>query len=401
MKTTLRRALLTALPLLAGLAACKATPDYSRPLPAGWPALIPLAPDEPRPSFAEEWYARDELLPALERSLEWTARPHARQFFPIEGISHERALASLERFREVLTGSEGPADFEQHLAREFTVYKSAGWDGRGGGVLFTGYFTPILEGSTTADARYRYPLYALPPDLAKGPQGEILGRQLAGGGLEPYPTRRAIEAGALLAGQGLELVWLADPLDAFVAHVNGSAFVRLPDGDMLRLGYAGKNGREYTSLGQELVQDGQLGQDEVSLPAIRAWARAHPEQLDEYMGRNESYVFFTPIDGNPRGSLNVEVSAGRTLATDKTLFPRGALTFVDTELPDDGGRSARYKRFLLDQDTGGAIRTAGRGDIYLGVGDEAGRLAGRTKSEGQLYYLFLSEEAFAAYRPQP
>ena len=186
-----------------------------------------------------------------------------------------------------------------------------------------------------------------------------------------------------------------------MAHVNGSAFVRLPDGSMLRLGYAGKNGREYTSLGQELVQDGQLGQDEVSLPAIRDWARTHPEQLDEYLGRNESYVFFTPIDGNPRGSLNVEVTAGRTLATDKTLFPRGALTFVDTQLPDDGGRSARYKRFLLDQDTGGAIRTAGRGDIYLGVGDEAGRLAGRTKSEGQLYYLFLSEEAFEAYRPRP
>jgi membrane-bound lytic murein transglycosylase A len=394
-------ALLLVAPVAGLLPGCRTTPDYTRPLPDGWPALLPLEPGEPRPELGQEWYAREDLLPALERSIEWTRRPHARQFFPIEGISHERALASLERFKEILLDSEGPADFEQHLEREFTIYKSAGWDGRGGGVLFTGYFTPILEGSTTADAGHRWPLYALPPDLAKGPQGEILGRRLPDGSLEPYPTRRAIEAGALLQGQGLELVWLADPLDAFIAHVNGSAFVRVADGSILRLGYAGKNGQEYTSLGQELVADGKLSADEVSLPGIRAWAADHPDELDEYLRRNDSYVFFTPIDGNPRGSLNVEVSAGRSLATDKSIFPRGALVFVDTRLPAGGGREVPYERFLLDQDTGGAIRTAGRGDIYLGVGDEAGQLAGRTKAEGQLYYLFLSEQALEALRPRP
>jgi membrane-bound lytic murein transglycosylase A len=387
--------------IACALAGCRTTPDYTRPLPAGWPALLPLAPGEPRPDLGPQWYERDELLPALELSIDWTRRPHAERFFPVEGISHAHALASLERFREILTESEGPADFAQHLEREFTVYKSAGWDGRGGGVLFTGYFTPILEGALAAGARYRWPLYALPPDLAKGPEGEILGRRLPDGSLEPYPTRRAIEAGSLLAGQGLELVWLADPLDAFIAHVNGSAFVRLEDGSLLRLGYAGKNGQEYTSLGQELIADGELEPDQLSLPSIRAWAAEHPERLQEYMQRNASYVFFTPIDGNPRGSLNVEVTAGRSLATDKTLFPRGALVFVDTQLPDDGGRGVPYERFLLDQDTGGAIRTAGRGDIYLGVGDEAGRLAGRTKAEGQLYYLFLTDDAFAAWRPRP
>jgi len=401
MKSSHLAALLLALLSCSGLCGCRSAPDYSRALPPGWPALLPLEPGEPRPAFAEEWYARDEILPALDRSIEWTRRTHARQFFPIEGVSHERALRSLERFREVLLASEGPADFEQHLEREFTVYKSAGWDGRGGGVLFTGYFTPILEGSRTADARHRWPLYALPPDLVKGPQGEILGRRLSDGTLEPYPTRRAIEAGSLLAGQDLELVWLADPLDAFIAHVNGSAFVRLSDGSMLRLGYSGKNGQEYTSLGQELVKDGKLAKDALSLPAIRAWAAEHPEELDEYLQRNDSYVFFTPIEGNPRGSLNVEVAAGRSLATDKTIFPRGALTFVDTRLGPGSGQDAVYRRFLLDQDTGGAIRTAGRADIYLGVGDEAGRLAGRTRSEGQLYYLFLSEQALAAARPRP
>ena len=396
---TMRIAALLA--LSATFASCRATPDYSRPLPDGWPALLPLGPNDPRPDFGAQWYQRDELVAALDRSIEWTRKPHAEQFFPIEGVDRERALASLERFRALLLESEGPADFDQHLGREFTVYKSAGWDGRGGGVLFTGYFTPILEGSLTVDAGHRYPLYGLPPDLAKGPQGEILGRKLSDGTLEPYPTRHAIEAGSLLAGQGLELVWLTDPLDAFIAHVNGSAFVRLPDGEMLKLGYSGKNGRAYTSLGQELVKDGKLRRDEVSLPAIRTWAASHPDELDLYLQRNESYVFFTPIDGNPRGSLNVEVEAGRTLATDKTLFPRGALTFVEARLPDGHGSEASYDRFLFDQDTGGAIRTAGRADIYLGVGDEAGERAGRTRSEGQLYYLFLSQEAYSAEHAAP
>jgi membrane-bound lytic murein transglycosylase A len=205
----------------------------------------------------------------------------------------------------------------------------------------------------------------------------------------------------MFAGQGLELVWLADPLDAFIAHVNGSAFVELPDGGMVKLGYAGKNGREYTSLGAELVKDKQLKADRVSLATIRAWAAKNPDKLVDYLHRNESYVFFTEISGTPRGSLNVEVEPGRTLATDKRLFPRGAVVFVETELTDEDGDRYPFERFLLDQDTGGAIRTAGRADLYLGIGPEAEELAGRTRAEGQLYYLFLNERALEGMGAQP
>ena len=375
------------LALLTGVTgACRVTPEYGRPLPEGAPALLPLKRGERRPDFSLEWYGRHELLPALERSIEWTRKPFAQQFFPIEGISHVHALASLERFREILMTSSGPEEFDRWLADEFVVYKSAGWNGKGGGVLFTGYCTPILDGSPVATYGYDYPLYALPPDLVKGEQGEILGRD-TGNGIEPYPTRRAIEASHMLEGQGLELVWLADPLDAFIAHVNGSAFVRTAGGEMLRFGYAGKNGREYSSLGRALVEEGELGADEVSLPRIRQWGRENPGKLETFLQKNDSYVFFTPIAGNPRGSLNVEVAGGRTIATDKSLFPRGAIVFVDTELPGAGN----WKRFMMDQDTGGAIRTAGRADLYMGVGDNAERLAGRTRAEGQLYYLFLKQ----------
>ncbi len=383
----MKRALTHALPLLSVLVACKTTPDYSNALPEGAPALIPLGPREEIPDFSEGWRSRGELLPALENSLAWTRREHAKQFFPQAGIDHERALASLERFREILASSLGPTEFQRSIEREFTVYKSAGWDGKGGGVLFTAYCTPILRGSLERDSTHRYPLYGLPGDLVKGRDGSVLGWETALGRRPEYPSRAAIEASGML--KGLELVWLADPIDAYLAHVNGSAFIELGEGSMYRLGYAGKNGRAYTSLGRELESDGKIPKGQASLASIRAWARsASEEELRDYLNRNESFVFFTPIDGNPHGSLDVEVTGGRSLATDKTLFPRGAAVFIES--PE--GR-APMNRFLFDQDTGGAIRTAGRADVYLGIGPEAEEAAGRTKIEGQLYYLFLKDVA--------
>lgn len=376
--------------LLGTLAACKTTPDYGRPLPLGAPALLPLAPGEKHPDFGPQWNERDTILPALEQSIAWTRRPSAAQFFPTEGVSHERALASLERFREALTSATSEDDFRQRLERDFQVYKSAGWNGKGDGVLYTGYCTPILMGSLHEDAQHRYPLYALPPDLVKGPAGEILGQRTEGG-VQPYPTRRAIEAGALLEGKGLELVWLTDPLDAFIAHVNGSAFVELPDGTLAKFGYSGKNGQPYTSIGNELVKDKVLRKDEVSLSRIRQWAKEHPADVEGYLERDDSFVFFARIDHDPHGSLNVPVTARRTLATDKRLFPRGAVVYVDTTLHSGTNKGVEMSAFLFDQDTGGAIRTAGRADIYLGVGPDAELLAGTTRAEGQLYYLFLRE----------
>ncbi|MEM6572430.1 MAG: MltA domain-containing protein [Planctomycetota bacterium] len=354
----------------------------------GADALIELRPDERRPDLRATWYQREEIAPALERSIEWTRSRHAAQFFPITGITHERALASLERFADLLEVTRSPEDFARRFEEDFTVYKSAGWDGAGGGVLFTGYCTPLLAGSLQRTARYSHALHALPPDLVKATDGTILGQQTASG-LRPYPERAAILASARY--RELEIVWLEDPIDAYIAHVNGSAFVELESGEIVRFGYAGKNGRTYTSLGKELIAAGRVTAEEMSLAAIRRWAADHPEEVEAFLARNESYVFFTPIEGNPRGSLNVEVTPERTIATDKTLFPRAALCFVEAELPTSGGPTAPFRQLMLDQDTGGAIRTAGRADLYLGVGPRAERLSGATRSPGQLYYFFLRQ----------
>ncbi len=379
-----------ALALTLVATACKSLPDYGRPLPEGAPALLPLEPGDPRPKITPQWEERADIITSLDQSLVWTKKESSKRFFPIENITHERALASLERMKDLLSTCTSAEDFDRKVENEFTIFKSAGWNGKGGGVLFTGYCTPILDGRLTKNETYRYPLYALPPDLVKGPDGAILGRKTARG-TEPYPTRGVIEASALLEGQGLELAWLKDPIDAYIAHVNVSAFIRLDSGEMLRLGYSGKNGQRYTSLGQELVKDKKLGKDQVRLSKIREWSHANPGEVEQYLHRNDSFVFFTKIDGNPRGSLNVPVTGNRSLATDKTLFPRGAIVFVDTHQGAKANTGVDMEQFLFDQDTGGAIRTAGRADIYLGVGDEAEALAGKTRAEGQLYYFFLKD----------
>lgn len=367
-----------------------AEPDYGRPLAPGAAALIELGPDERRPDMRGTWTwpEREELVPALERSISWTRSKHSEQFFPIAGITHERALASLERFRELLDEARNADEFAAAFEDEFAVYKSAGWDGRGGGVLFTGYCTPLLPGSLVRTARYRHPLHALPQDLVKAKDGTTLG-QATVAGLRRYPDRRAILADA--SYRDLEIIWLADPVDAYIAHVNGSAFVELENGELVRFGYAGKNGRPYTSLGKELIAAGRVAAEDMNLAAIRRWAATHPSEVESFLARNESYVFFTPIEGNPRGSLNLEVATERTIATDKTLFPRGALCFVETALPGAAGGSRPFTKLMLDQDTGGAIRTAGRADLYLGVGPQAEQRSGATSATGQLYYFFLRQ----------
>lgn len=376
--------------LLFFLGACKTGPEYGRALPAGARALLPLDPKDPRPDVRADWAQRDEILPAVERSIAWTKKKSSPQFFPIEGMSLERQVRTLESFRDALTQSQSADEFAQRIDRDFVWMKSAGWNGTGGGVLFTAYCTPILDGRKERDDTYRYPLYALPSDLKKGEHGAILGRATVDG-VEPYPARHVIDNTGMLEGANLELAWLRDPLDAYIAHVNGSAFIKLEDGELYRLGYAGKNGRRYTSLGQELVKDEHLDADEVSLRTIREWAARHPEELARYMQKNDSYVFFTPITDDPHGSLDFPVTANRSLATDKELFPRASVVWIERKKDSKDAKGAPLERFVLDQDTGGAIRTAGRADFYVGIGPEAERVAGETKAEGQMYYLFAKE----------
>ena len=374
-----------------------AGPDYARPLPTGASALRRVHDPERLPDLAAAYRNADALLvEAIDQSLDrWFSAPSSRQFFPFEGISHGRAQASLRALRDLLESRPGESVFVDEVKRRFEIYESVGCDGRGT-VLFTGYYAPIFEASRQRSERFAHPLYRRPADLATDPlTGAPLGRRLPNGRTVPYDTRRRIETSQMLAGQ--ELVWLDDPLSVYLVHVNGSARLKLTDGTTMHVGYAGKTDRPYTSLGREMIKAGLLGPDAVSLAAIRRVYRRGPRRVIDLMHRNENYVFFTEYNGGdwPAGSLGVRVTPERSLATDKTIYPRGGLVLVDTEAVSFSGGRRTFRHFMLDQDTGGALAAPGRADIFMGIGPSAEILAGGQHAEGRLYYLFLKPQFVA------
>lgn len=217
------------------------------------------------------------------------------------------------------------------------------------------------------------------------------------GTLRQYPTRAEIEDSRLL--EGTEIAWVESDLDAYIIQVNGSAKLRLPDNTILYLGYNGKTDRDYVGLGKSMVEAGLIDKNKLSLPAIREYYKKDPAKVRELMRKNESYVFFAEYDGAnwPAGSLGVKVTEKSTLATDKKIYPRGGVVMVDTKAASFGPDQKDFKRFMLDQDTGGAIKAPGRADIYMGVGPAAELLAGRQYNEGTLYYFILKPEYVAEY----
>ena len=360
--------------------------DYGRPLAPGQVALRKIGPEE-YPDFSRGFANRQGLEAAVRNSLDYLSRPSSQRYFPYLDITHGRAVASMHEFLRVLREARSPEEFDAQIRARFDVYKSVGWDGSGT-VFYTGYYCPIFEGRRTPDARFRYPLYSLPPDLVKDAEGMTLGRQLPGGGVAPYPTRRELEERNMLRGR--EIAWLKDPFEAYVASVQGSAKLRLADGRLYELGYAGNNGHDYVPVAKQMIDDGVIKRNELSLQTLIRYFAANPDKVTHYTWQNPRFVFFQERAGGPFGSLNVPVTPYRSIATDKQVYPRACLAFLDTSLPRWEGptvQSGPYAGFALDQDTGGGIRAAGRCDVYFGIGESAEALAGRTGAEGLLFYI--------------
>ncbi len=375
-----------------------AKPVYDRPLQPGQPALRRITNPMEIPDFSLACFDVDGLKPAIERSLNYLSKPSSKEFFPVSGISHQAAMDSLREFSSLLDSGLRGSELSAAILERFDVYMSVGCDDEGT-VLFTGYYTPIFEGSFERSEHFKYPLYKQPLNLLKDMRGEVLGRRMADGSVKPYPPRAVIEDAMLVRGR--ELVWLSDPFEAYIAHIQGSAKIRLPNGDLETVGYVAHNGHEYRSMSRALVNDDKMPNSRMSLAAIIKYFKEHPDEVRRYTRLNPRYIFFDRQEGDARGSLNEPVTPMRTIATDKSIFPRGCLTFVSTTLPwnDCGSIALRpYDGFMLDQDTGGAIRAPGRCDVYIGVGDAAGELAGQTYQEGKLYYLFLKQPVYYSRR---
>ncbi|WP_018631468.1 murein transglycosylase A [Neomegalonema perideroedes] len=237
--------------------------------------------------------------------------------------------------------------------------------------LFTGYYEPELRGSLTPVGPYQFPLYRKPDDLIDG---------------VAYHNRAQIDAGAL-KGRGLELVFVDDPVDLFFLHIQGSGRVRLPDGNVMRVGYAGKNGHSYKSIGRVLADRGEMTLGETSADGIKAWARRNPQKMWGLFAENPSYVFFTPKESlspneGPVGSFGTPLPALRSVAVDQKFYALGLPIWIETDSP-----AGALRRLVVALDTGGAIKGAQRADIFFGSGDEPGRLAGSTKDYGRMTAL--------------
>jgi membrane-bound lytic murein transglycosylase A len=263
--------------------------------------------------------------------------------------------------------------------------------------LFTGYYEPLVEGSRTPTAVFKTPLYKRPSDLVnlvdetqRGAKSAALTHaRKTDKGLEPYPTRAQIEQGAL-KGRGLELLYLADPVEVFFMQVQGSGRVKLPDGSIVRVHYDGKNGHPYTSIGRYLIEKALLAADKVSMGGLAAWLRADPERGRLVMWQNASYVFFRELGNDAKGALgamNAALTPGRSLAVDTAHHALGTPIYVTAEGMTHVNKSGVFSRLMIAQDVGSAIKGPERGDIYFGSGKAAGQLAGVTKHPGKFIVL--------------
>jgi membrane-bound lytic murein transglycosylase A len=346
------------------------------------------------------WSSDDlaKAIPALRRSCEVFALrdPGAEIGADAVGGRVSDWLDPCESFAEAQAGEPLRTLIEQ----EFTPVQILNNEEEQG--LFTGYYEPSLRGSRARSETYRVPLLKKPADLITVDlepfhdrfAGSRISGRIAEETFKPYYERDEITAGAL-DPQGLELVWVDDPVDAFFLHIQGSGRIGLEDGSEMRVGYAGQNGRPYYAIGRELVERGYLVLEDVSMQSIRSWLSEHPEEAEEVMATNRSYVFFRELEGDgPVGTMGVALTPGRSLAVDRKFLPLGVPVWLDGLAPEPFSEGELpLQRLLVTQDTGGAIKGPVRGDVFWGHGPEAEEVAGRMKHQGRLWILLPDDVA--------
>ena len=286
----------------------------------------------------------------------------------------------------------------KQIKKGFDFYRSVGSDGWGK-VLFTGYYEPVLSCRTGSDDVYKYPLYKKPDDIIEidltlfgndFPRNKLAAR-IEGRKILPYYSREEIDQNRALYGRSLEMLWCRDLVDIYFLQIQGSGKADLGDGNIVSILYDGQNGRQYRSLGRDLIDKGAIAKENMSMPAIREYLRTHPDEVVPLLNQNPSYVFFRMDMGPSIGNINVPLTPGRSIATDSKLLPKGGLALIETQKPVIENGAIRewvpFTRFVLNQDTGGAIKGPGRVDLFWGQGTEAELSAGYMQQEGKLYFL--------------
>lgn len=269
--------------------------------------------------------------------------------------------------------------------------------------FFTAYYRPEIAASAVKTDDFLEPLFERPSDLVtlqtteeiKDLEGLAAARRLDDGRLVPYPVRSQIEAGALNR-RSQPLAFVADGIEAFMIHVQGSARLRFPDGQKIDLTYAGRNGHPYTSIGQILLADGKISPEEMSLAKLKQWVRENGQKSGEkgraLLHRNESFIFFSAsqvMDESiePVAAANVRLTAMRSIAVDRTMWPYGLPFWIEADLPWHDGAMNPFRYMMIAQDTGSAILGPARADLYFGTGDNAGMFAGNIRHNGRMIVM--------------
>jgi membrane-bound lytic murein transglycosylase A len=384
------------------LVASCATPP-AQPIIAATPSCPPVekpvcpapAPVPPVPPVVE---TRGRLEPAA-----WSDLPA----WGVEGVrasleAFSRSCSALDKqaaWKAVCAGAQtlgGASDAElvSFFELNFDAYRVVNGDGTDTG-LVTGYYEPLLRGSRTATARYRYPLYAVPRDLLTIDLSSVypdlknrrLRGRIEGNRVVPYFTRGDIDRDDTPI-RGAELVWVDDAVDAFFLHIQGSGQVDLESGERLRVGYADQNGHPFKSLGRVLIDRGEITRERASMQGIKEWVRRNPQRAQEMLNTNPSYVFFRELPRDlpgPLGALGVPLTPERSIAVDARVVPLGAPAYLATTWPNT---AEPLNRLMVAQDTGGAITGAVRADFFWGFGDAAGNQAGKMRQQGRMWVLW-------------
>ena len=431
--------------LLISLSGCPSDPEPVQPTPAPTPEATPtptpiadpreaLRPVDPavvpmldggdrraqrvdaaseREARASDWNA---LRASIDQSLSWlkVQAPGRKLTFGPRTVTARELTDALTRFRAMLADDPAPDVLASRVRAAFDVMEASGAQGDSR-VLFTGYYEPAIEASLTKRPGYEVPIYKRPGDFveirlaewggALEGQRSIVGR-LDGNRVRPYFSREEIGEG-WLQNKRLEIAWAKDPVDLFFVEIQGSGTLLLPDGRKKRIGYGGSNGRPYRSIGGLLISEGEIPSQQMSMQALREWLAANPDERARVLDFNQSFVFFKFLETGPVGSLHRPVTPERSIATDLSMFPPGALAFVSTTYPvavtgTAGQTSITWEpldRFVLNQDTGGAIKGAGRVDVFWGQGEAATLAAGMMKQPGKLWFLVPKEPEPAVATP--
>ncbi|MFQ6067442.1 MAG: MltA domain-containing protein [bacterium] len=344
------------------------------------------------------------LKKAYEREKEFLSqkiKSNQEFAFGRQKVGAELIKDSAELFFKILGEAINPKELNRLIRKHFNIYLACGEEDQGR-VLFTGYYSPIYKASLRRRSDYQYPLYLKPLDLKVAELGEFDAR-LEGekivyridknrDEIVPYYTRKQIVQEKVLKGKNLELVYLKSKLDRFYLMIEGSGKIMLEDGKSFWANYAANNGRPYTSVGKLLREDGKVSPGELTLQGIKKYFAHHPQEIDHYLNQNQRFIFHRKEEDGPYGAPEIKLTPLRSLAVDKSIFPLGALAYIQYQAPrlNKAGKvegEAEYSHFVFCQDSGVAIRGPGRADLYFGEGDQVLKRAERTKSWGRLYFL--------------